>query len=279
MIQSRPGDFGQPATTADMPGQEPKDRLRQHTDEAKRQADQLRHQAGEAAHDAGERLREMGREAKDRASEAARQTSSQVREKASAAVAEQKNRLADEVSVFGLALHRAAETLEQNDDQTAGRYTHQAAEWIDSAANMLRQQDASTMIRGCSDFTRRHPELVLGGMFLAGVSIARFLKASDRPRERDIDRGYMTDDEYTPVAGDIYDDMTVDDGGYGDVELYAGDAPATYGACDPVATSADQIPAIPETEDIPNVTSDQPDTNAGMITDDETSESGIYKPR
>lgn len=273
MIQSRAGEFGQPATTADMPGQEPKDRLRQHTDDAKRQAEDLRRQAGEAAHDAGERLKQMGRETKDRAAQAARQTTSQVRDRATEAVAQQKNRLAEEVSVFGLALHRAAETLESNDDKVAGQYAHKAADWIDGIANFLREKDVTAMTRTCGDFTRRHPEVVLGGLFLAGVSVARFLKASDRPREDDFetDRSYMSDPDYSPVmdtglGGDAYLE-SYDETGYGDIGLYAGEAEATptYGSSDPLGSSVAE-PSVPsDTEDIPNVTSAQPsDDDLGM---------------
>ncbi|MDQ3332768.1 MAG: hypothetical protein M3552_19320, partial [Planctomycetota bacterium] len=99
-----------------------------------------------------------------------------------------------EVSVFGKALHKATDTLDENDDATLGHYAHQAGDLVDSCANYLRDANASELIRGASNFTRRHPELVLGGLFLAGVSIARFLKASDRHQDLyDADRGYDFD--------------------------------------------------------------------------------------
>lgn len=229
MIQTRPNELrpDEPAAGG-MPGSEPQDRLRQHADDIKRQAGDVRQAASEAVSQAGEKLsqaggklREAGRQAKDQVVETARQTTSQVRERASDVLAAQKSRLADEVSVFAEALHKAADTLDQNNDAKIGRYVHQAADCIDSCVNYLHERDASEMVRKVGAFTRRHPEVVLGGMFLAGVAIARFLKASDRNRMEAFDHDYSYMDTGRGLeSGNLYG---YDDAGYGDVGMYAGD--------------------------------------------------------
>ncbi|HEX6984722.1 MAG TPA: hypothetical protein VF170_05065, partial [Planctomycetaceae bacterium] len=61
MIQSRPNELRPEEPAAGAPGTEPKDRLKQHADEAKRMAGDVAHQAEDAARQAGEKLREAGR--------------------------------------------------------------------------------------------------------------------------------------------------------------------------------------------------------------------------
>jgi hypothetical protein len=278
MIQSRPNELEVDEPATGLPGNEPQDRLKQHTQDVREMAGDVRHKAGEAATQATEKLREVGRQAKDQVLATACQTTSQAKEKATTAIADQKNRLADQVSGIGQALHRAAETLDQSNDQ-AGSYVHQAADTVDSVANWLRHKDAGDMVRGCGDFTRRHPEVVLGGLFLAGVALARFLKASERSRERESfanferDYGYM--DEGRGLESEDY--YGYRDAGYGDVGMYAGSDVEDYGRTEPFGVTGsstlgagamsdtDLIPDLPREEasltrntDIPDVTSPQP---------------------
>jgi hypothetical protein len=48
-------------------------------------------------------------------------------------------------------------------------------------ARYLREKDLQGLTRDTETFARRHPELFLGGAFLAGMLAARFVKSS-RPR-------------------------------------------------------------------------------------------------
>ncbi|HEX6986109.1 MAG TPA: hypothetical protein VF170_12080, partial [Planctomycetaceae bacterium] len=105
----------------------------------------------------------------------------------------------------------------------------------------LRSKDAGEMVRGCGEFTRRHPEVVLGGLFLAGVALARFLKASDRrdeefDRESALDRdyGYMDTGRGLESRGIESEDVYgYRDAGYGDVGMYAGSDVEPYGRTEP----------------------------------------------
>jgi hypothetical protein len=223
-------------------------------------------------------LKRVGRDAADRASETVRQTGDQVRERASAMVADRKSRLADEVGVFGEALHRAADTLDENDDAVLGNYAHQAGDMIDSCARYLRDANPSEMVRGVSDFTRRHPELVLGGLFLVGVSFARFLKASERHQDRyDFDR----DDDFElsyDLDRDVRGFETEDRSAYGDIGRYAGEVPSP----DPYATTptfGTQGVSYSRNEDIPATTSPQPGSYPPSTSYASSTTSGDVSPR
>lgn len=262
MIQSRPNELrpDEPATfEAGSSGNTPHERFGKESERMKREA-------GATVRETGEKMREAGRQTKDQIVQKTKETSSQVQQRASEMLAEKKSRAADEVGVFGQALHRAADTLDENDDQAVGQYVHQAADMVDSCADWLRNKNASEMVRGCGDFTRRHPEIVLGGLFLAGVVAARFLKASERSRSLDDSdfEGNFGEGHYGAMSDmDLQrdlergDEFGYRDEGFGDIGMYAG---SQHG----MSTQA---------EDIPNVTSSQP----GSPTSATTSQS-IDKP-
>jgi hypothetical protein len=78
-------------------------------------------------------------------------------------------------------------------------YTDMVADRLDSAGRYLREQDASRMVSDAADLARRKPEWVLGGAFVLGLAVARFLKSS-RPG-RGGARGYRYDDGYSDAGG------------------------------------------------------------------------------
>jgi gas vesicle protein len=261
MIQSRPNEFRADERATVEPGSELKGRLKQHSDDVCRMADEVGHSVTEATREAGETLRQKGHELAEQARQSAREVGHEAQERASTMVAHQKSRLADEVGVFAEALHKAAETLEQNDDPMLGRYAHQAGAFCDSCARYLRDTDPRDMIRGVSNFTRRHPELVLGGLFLAGIGLARFLKASDRMSadfkasdrmSADFDRSEEFDRPYGGLetgrrleSGLTYGDReTFTDRGYGDIGMYADSDVEPYGMSEPLGMGEEEFSDI-----------------------------------
>ncbi|MGC1275807.1 MAG: hypothetical protein WBC44_19040 [Planctomycetaceae bacterium] len=259
MIQSRPNELrpDEPASfEGGSSGNTPHERFGQETERMKRKA-------GDTVRETGEKMREAGRQTKNQIVQTTKQTSVQVQQRASEMLADKKSRAADEVGVFGQALHRAADTLDENDDGAVGRYVHQAADLVDSGAEWLRNKSASEMVRGCGDFTRRHPEIVLGGLFLAGVAVARFLKASDRSRSLDDSdfEGNFGEGHYGAMSDmdlqrdlESGDEFGYRDEGFGDIGMYAGS----------------QRGMSTQAEDIPDVTSSQPGSSSSMPTSQST---------
>jgi hypothetical protein len=119
------------------------------------------------AHEARERLTEKASEAKER-----------VQTEGENVLRGQKNRLAEQISHYGNAVHRAADQLDEEKDAAIAYYTHQAAEQLDRAADYLRDRNWSDLKRDAEGFARRHQGLVFGGLLLAGIALARMLKAS-----------------------------------------------------------------------------------------------------
>lgn len=147
---------------------------------------------GEQSRATGERLREQAGQAAEQVREQAGQAAEKVREQATHAVAQlresgqqaaegQKSRVASSLHSVGQAVHEAANRLREEENHNLADYTEKFAQQIDEASSYLEQHQLGEMFDEVQHWARRRPELLLGGMFLGGLALARFLKAS-RPQ-------------------------------------------------------------------------------------------------
>lgn len=123
-----------------------------------------------------EEARAMGGLAARKRAEAARR----LREFGHRAFCDQKERVAEEVGTVSSAIRRAADRLSGEHDRNLAEYAEAAAEHLDRMERYLRERSPGQMYHDLEGFARRRPELVVGGMFVAGVTLARLLK-SKRP--------------------------------------------------------------------------------------------------
>lgn len=196
---SRPGATGAclPGTTSlEIP------KPTSHPDHAA-QAPTLR--AGKEVRDAARDLKESGKEvaagASEKLSSGARVASEQARRAASAAgeqvghiarqareqgkevLNQQVERAAGVADDVAAAMRRAGDKLRQENDDNLAACTEAFADGAGSVARYLRQTDTRAMRAHAENLARRHPEWVLGGAYVLGLAVARFLKASRPERE------------------------------------------------------------------------------------------------
>jgi hypothetical protein len=118
------------------------------------------------------------KDAKDAIGEAAQG----LKAKAAGAVDDRKDTAAQTLGTVAGALRGAAQDLHLGEAAALGTYAESAAEQLDKVAGYLREKNLKGLQRDAETFARRHPEVFLGGAFLAGILAARFLK-STRPQE------------------------------------------------------------------------------------------------
>ena len=170
-------------------------------------------------------------EAKNLASEAKQETSKlagQAKDHVQHLVTERKDMAADRLgSVVGV-IRDVAQKLQENDTTGGvGRYANQAADQMDRLTHYLRDNDLGAFVRDTETFARRRPELFLGGTFLAGMLLARFLKASSERRNYDGYEAYG-DDLDTAYAGTVYQGTSSYAAGYNEGRT-PGVGETTYG--------------------------------------------------
>jgi len=98
--------------------------------------------------------------------------------RATGAIDERKGNAAQSLGTVAEALREAANKLGEGEAGPLGSYAESAAEQVDKVARYLREKDLESLSRDAQTFARRHPEVFLGGAFLAGIFAARFLKSS-----------------------------------------------------------------------------------------------------
>jgi len=119
----------------------------------------------------------------------------QVKQQASTRVNEQKARAAEGLGSVASAIRQASEHL-RTENQTLATYADKAVDQIQVFADRMRDKDPAEMVRDAERFARRNPTAFVGGAFVVGLALARFLKSSgqadygDRSRvHRDSDFG------------------------------------------------------------------------------------------
>ena len=139
------------------------------------------------AQQAKEQAKNLASEAKDQTVKVAEQARDHVHE----LVGQQKDQAADRLGSLAGALREAGRKLNEGEQGgDFGRYADRAAEQVERLSTYLRDNDLRGFVRDTESFARRRPEVFLGGALLAGLALARFLKASSPNRGYDgYDRG------------------------------------------------------------------------------------------
>jgi len=101
----------------------------------------------------------------------------QVKQQASSRVNEQKARAAEGLGSVASAIRSASENL-RSENQTLATYADKAVDQIQLFADRMRDKDPAEMVRDAERFARRNPAAFVGGAFVLGLALARFLKSS-----------------------------------------------------------------------------------------------------
>lgn len=102
----------------------------------------------------------------------------QVKQQATTRVNEQKARAAEGLGSVASAIRSASEHL-RSENQTLATYADKAVDQIQLFADRMRDKDPAEMVRDAETFARRNPAAFVGGAFVLGLALARFLKSSN----------------------------------------------------------------------------------------------------
>jgi hypothetical protein len=123
-----------------------------------------------------------------------------IQQRVTSRVDEQKNRAADGLGGIADVFRNASNEL-RSDNETLASYVDMAGDQMRRLADHIRQRGVADMIDDVHAFARRRPALFIGGAFLVGLGVARFVKSSaDRSSLRTYDR-FSDVDPMTAGAG------------------------------------------------------------------------------
>jgi hypothetical protein len=154
---------------------------------------EIKQRAGDVLRASTETARDKFTEAADAAKEAAAGTADRLQDQAR----EQQQSGADFVGRFAGNIRDAARAFE-SDVPFAARSINLAAEYVDEAAEKIRNGSFRDLLDGATDFAKRQPAAFLGLSVLAGFAAVRFLKASGSQSSSSQDASSPYPSSYNP---------------------------------------------------------------------------------
>jgi hypothetical protein len=139
--------------------------------------DDLRRRAADLAHGLRESASAASEQMSSMVMKAGRVINETVQQEAGRLYDEQKDRAARKVANFGKVFHQVAHALHAVRLDGAADYVDSAANRVGDASDYLRESDLKDLIEDAQDVIRDHPGLAMGGLFVAGLAVARFVKA------------------------------------------------------------------------------------------------------
>jgi gas vesicle protein len=145
---------------------------------------EVRQRARDALRASTDAARDKFEEAADAATGVAEGAADRFQEKAE----EQQRSGADFVNRLAENIRQAAHAFD-NDAPFAARGINSAADYVEDAADKIRNGTFRDLVDGTSDFAKRQPAAFLGLSVLAGFAAVRFLRASGKHTSSSQDEG------------------------------------------------------------------------------------------
>jgi hypothetical protein len=143
------------------------------TDQVADAGAEIKQRAGDAFRATADVARDKFKEASDAAKEAASGTAGNLQDQAR----QQQRTGADFIERLAGNIREASRAFE-SDAPVAARGINSAAEYVQDAADKIRNGSFRDLVDGATDFAKRQPAAFLGISVLAGFAAVRFLKAS-----------------------------------------------------------------------------------------------------
>lgn len=160
--------------------------------------ERLKKDASDAAEQVKQRASDLSDQAKSEATKAkafgdkkVRQATESVKATSRDYAKQKKSQAACEVGVFRDAVQKAADKLSEENHVGVASYVSAAAEQLDRLRESIEERNVGDLLGEAHRVARKHPEIVCGGMFVAGLALMRFLKASngaDADADADVDK-------------------------------------------------------------------------------------------
>lgn len=119
-----------------------------------------------------------------------------IQQRVTSRVDEQKNRAADGLGGIADVFRNASNELRAENEALAS-YVDMASDQMKALAEQIRQRGVADMMQDVGEFARRRPTVFIGGAFLVGLGIARFLKST---ADRGDDRSYQRFSSVDPMT-------------------------------------------------------------------------------
>ncbi len=143
-------------------------------------AEQTVRSAGEEVEKLKQAAREQAGTAVEQVKAGAQSAVQQAQEAGRTFLGNQKESIAQKLDGYADAVRAVSERLRGEEGNMLAGPAGQAAEQLERLSGYLRNAEPADFLSDLEGLARRRPEVVFGGLFVAGLAAARFLKASRR---------------------------------------------------------------------------------------------------
>jgi len=123
-------------------------------------------------------VKETAKQTLEQGQQVAGQAMDKAKDTVKSQLSNQKEKAVSTLGNFTDALMHTGDQLRQSGQGVFGGYAESLADRVDHVAGYLRENDIDDLAAQAEDFARKQPALFIGGAFIAGVALARFLKSS-----------------------------------------------------------------------------------------------------
>lgn len=116
----------------------------------------------------------------------AKEMAHKAQEQAKSAVTTRKEQAVDQLGSVAQAFRRTGSELRNQNKDTIAQYTEQLADQVERFTGYLENRDVDQLLHEAEGFARRRPELFLGGAFMLGLLVGRFVKSSGERRRHEL---------------------------------------------------------------------------------------------
>lgn len=110
-----------------------------------------------------------------------------LKQRAANVADDQRLNAAGRVDAISRALHGAASSLRESGEPQLSNWVENAAGQVERLVGYLQGKPADGMLHDFEDLARRNPAMFLGGTYLAGMAVGRFLRASSPEPGMDVE--------------------------------------------------------------------------------------------
>lgn len=141
-------------------------------------------EASGGARDAAARARDVAGSTKRDLLDRAVEQKDHLKQRVAGMADDRRLQAADRADSITRALQGAADSLRESGETQLSSWVSQAAGQVERVVGYMHGKPADGMLHDFEDLARRNPALFLGGTYLAGMAVGRFLRASSPEPQR-----------------------------------------------------------------------------------------------
>ncbi len=156
--------------------------------------------AADKAQEATDKAQEKVSEVTSVAKEQAKRAATQVTEQAKSTVGSRMNEAAHSIGSVADAVRQTSHEIGTEND-VVGRYGEQLAGHLEGVSSYLNEKGVEDVLMDLQDFARRQPAVFLGGAFMLGMVVGRFIRSSGSRMMSDYSGGSYDNYERSSYQG------------------------------------------------------------------------------